>query len=62
MVELVKMRPSHIYVWLDADKMMESREFSRKLNTLAPIASSVFSELDPKDYSTEQIKEFLCIS
>lgn len=47
------------YVWLDRDKFRESVEIATKLKWLGVSARSIFSDLDPKYYSNEQIKDFL---
>lgn len=45
-----------VVVWLDDDKIMRSRVYSRKLTMVLPTIS-VWTELDPKDYSDEEIVE-----
>jgi len=59
MVRIVKLGFSRVLIWLDPDMVEQSRKLARKLNALAPIARSVMSEMDPKDYSTEQIREII---
>jgi len=59
MVLIVKQGFSNVLIWLDPDMTTQSRKLTRKLNALAPIARSVMSEMDPKDYSTEQIREII---
>jgi len=59
MVRIVKLGFSRVLIWLDPDMVEQSRKLTRKLNALAPIARSVMSEMDPKDYSTEQIREII---
>lgn len=45
-----------VIVWLDDDKVMQSRVYSRKLTLLLPTIS-VWTEKDPKDYSDDEIVE-----
>lgn len=51
---------SHLTLWLDSDKLKSSIKFCEKYNTLFAEVDYIFTELDPKEYNTEQIKEFLC--
>lgn len=55
---LVRLRPK-VAVWLDPDKVLEARKLAKKIGLLLPETRTVETEMDPKDYSTEQIKEFL---
>lgn len=59
MVLLAKLRPSRILIWLDPDMATQSWKLTRKMNSLCGCARSVRSEMDPKDYSTEQIREII---
>jgi hypothetical protein len=61
MVRVAKLRPQHVGIWLDSDMVATSRKAVKKFNLLAPIAGTVETELDPKCYTTEQIKEILCL-
>lgn len=49
-----------IFYWLDDDKKKEAVEYTRKSSLFMP-SRAIFTELDPKEYSDEEIKEFLAI-
>jgi hypothetical protein len=49
----------HITIWLDSDKWREAREIADNVKWLGLSADTVYSELDPKTYSDEQITEYL---
>lgn len=60
MVRLVKLKPERIVLWLDANKLLESRGFARRINNLSNnIATSIYTEEDPKVYDDEDILRFL---
>lgn len=46
-------------VWLDSDKWREARHIADNFKWLGLSADTIYSELDPKCYSDEQIKEYL---
>jgi hypothetical protein len=46
-------------VWLDSDKWREARHIADNYKWLGLSADTIYSELDPKMYSDEQIKEYL---
>lgn len=48
-----------VTVWLDRDKWREAMEIADKIKWAGMGASTVYTELDPKRYSDEQIKEYL---
>jgi len=48
-----------IRVWLDSDKWRESMHIAESFQWLGLSAKSIYSELDPKYYSNEEIKEFI---
>lgn len=56
-------RLAHMYdtlvFWLDSDKLTEARKMARQAQLLGLSASVIHTELDPKCYTNEQIKEFL---
>jgi hypothetical protein len=56
MVRLSKLKPSKIVIWLDNDKVFESREYSAKLRSLVPVCYSLTTQKDPKEYDDEDIK------
>lgn len=56
MVRLAKLKPSKIVIWLDNDKIFESREYSAKLRSLVPTCYSLSTQKDPKEYGDEDIK------
>lgn len=46
-------------VWLDADKLKEAREIETMAKWVGLSARTIYTELDPKEYSDDEIKEFL---
>ena len=46
-------------LWLDKDKQSSSVQQCRKWRQYGYNISPIITDLDPKEYSTEQIKEFL---
>ena len=48
-----------IIVWLDSDKWINSHDIVKRSQSIGLPAMSVFTNLDPKEYSTEKIKYFL---
>ena len=48
-----------ITIWLDSDKWREAREIADNVKWLGLSADAIYSELDPKAYSDEQITEYL---
>ena len=47
-----------IDVWLDEDKLRESREIAEKSKWLGLSSRVIYTELDPKEYSDEEIKKW----
>lgn len=56
MVRIAKMKPSKVVIWLDNDKIFESREYSYKMRQLVPTCFSLSTQKDPKEYDEEDIK------
>jgi hypothetical protein len=50
---------SEVILWLDRDKAKEAISISRNLKQRGFNSRTIISELDPKEYTTEQLKEFL---
>jgi len=48
-----------IRVWLDSDKWRESMHIAESFQWLGLSAKSIYSELDPKFYSNDEITEFI---
>lgn len=48
-----------VVVWLDSDKWREGRDIADKCKWIGLSATTLLTELDPKAYSNEQIKEYL---
>lgn len=48
-----------LVVWLDRDKWKEAREIADMAKWLGLSATSVLTDLDPKEYSDEEIERFL---
>jgi len=49
----------HVVVWLDSDKWREGREIADKCKWIGMSATTLLTELDPKCYIDEQIKEYI---
>lgn len=50
---------SKYYLWLDKDKQRSSVEQCRKWRQYGYNISPIITEKDPKDYTTQQIQEFI---
>ncbi|CAB4133019.1 hypothetical protein UFOVP249_75, partial [uncultured Caudovirales phage] len=50
---------SRLVVWLDADKWREGRAIADAAKFLGLSTKTILTDKDPKEYSIEQIKEFL---
>ena len=48
-----------IYVWLDRDKALNALRIKRRLHQKGITSRIIVTELDPKVYSKEQLKEYL---
>lgn len=48
-----------LVVWLDRDKWKEAREIADMAKWLGLSATSILTDLDPKEYSNEEIERFL---
>jgi hypothetical protein len=48
-----------IIIWLDSDKWKNSHDITNRSKSIGLPAMSVFTNLDPKEYSEEKIKYFL---
>jgi hypothetical protein len=48
-----------ITIWLDSDKWREAREIADNVKWLGLSADTIYSDLDPKSYTDEQITEYL---
>lgn len=48
-----------VIVWLDSDKWKNSHDIVKRSQSIGLPAMSVFTNLDPKEYSDEKIKYFL---
>jgi hypothetical protein len=59
--KIIALRPSYefITIWLDRDKWREAREIADKCLWVGLSANTVYSELDPKCYTNEEIMEYL---
>ena len=49
----------HLLVWLDADKLKEAREIEDMAKWVGLSARTIYTALDPKEYSDNEIKEYL---
>jgi hypothetical protein len=52
----------HLTIWLDNDKIVSMLKFFETYGVLFKTIDYVYTELDPKEYNTEQIKEFLNVT
>ncbi len=50
-----------LYVWLDSDKYSNSQKICQQAASLGLQSRVIYTELDPKEYSVEDIKEKLCL-
>ena len=50
---------TEVLVWLDRDKAKQSVSISRNLKQRSFKSRSIITELDPKEYSVEQLKTLL---
>lgn len=50
---------SSLWVWLDSNKFKEAQEIVKQVQMLGLESRAIYTELDPKCYSDEQIKEIL---
>lgn len=48
-----------VLVWLDSDKLKEAREIETMCKWIGLSARTIYTELDPKEYSNEEIMELL---
>lgn len=48
-----------VIVWLDSDKLNESRSMTAQACMLGAHTKSVFTEFDPKEYTIEEIREYI---
>lgn len=55
----LKERYAEIKIWLDKDKEMYSRQVSRKAKEFGINCQSIISDLDPKEYTDDNIQSFL---
>jgi hypothetical protein len=49
----------HLVIWLDRDKAKESLRQAARYRPYFKSVRSIMTDLDPKEYNNEQIKEFL---
>lgn len=58
---IIALAPSYevVTVWLDSDKWREARTIAENFQWLGLSANTIFTELDPKDYSDVEIKKYL---
>lgn len=50
---------SSVVFWLDSNKLKESRAMAERAKLIGMTARTIYTELDPKCYTNEQIKEYL---
>lgn len=52
-------KPKELIIWLDKDKRKESYIYSYKLNNIGVKSRVISTELDPKCYSTEELRTII---
>ena len=55
----LRSRYTNLLVWLDADKWKEATAIAQQAKLIGFTARAVFTELDPKEYTDEEIKQWL---
>jgi len=50
---------SHLTLWLDSDKLLTATKFVNKYSSLFDKCDYIYTEKDPKEYSTEEIRKIL---
>ena len=58
-ITALKLLYDSIVVWLDSDKLKEAWKIEQMCKWIGLSASTVYTELDPKEYTDLEIKEFL---
>jgi len=48
-----------VVVWLDSDKWREAREIAEAFKLVGLSATTLLTDLDPKCYSNEEIRNYL---
>jgi hypothetical protein len=51
----------NLYIWLDSDKLSVAIKFKEKYGTLFKNIEVIYSDKDPKEYSTEEIRNHLSV-
>jgi hypothetical protein len=59
LMALKRLKFNRLIVWLDSDKLKESREIAQRAKWLGFDTKVVYTELDPKEYSDEEINLLL---
>jgi hypothetical protein len=59
LMALKRLKFTRLITWLDSDKLKESREIAQRAKWLGFDTKVVYTELDPKEYSDSEIKEYL---
>lgn len=54
-----KYKPNEFIIWLDRDKRKESYLYSKELNSLGIPTRVMSTPKDPKEYTTEEVKEII---
>lgn len=59
--KLARLRASYdfLYVWLDSDKLKEARDIAQRAKWLGFNTRVVYTELDPKCYSNQEIQKIM---
>jgi hypothetical protein len=59
LMALKRLKFTKLITWLDSDKLKESREIAQRAKWLGFVTKVVYTELDPKEYSDEEINLLL---
>jgi hypothetical protein len=59
LMALKRLKFTRLITWLDSDKLKESREIAQRAKWLGFVTKVVYTELDPKEYSDEEINLLL---
>lgn len=49
-----------VYFWLDEDKLLPAMKMATKAGLLGMTTGTIYTELDPKDHSTEELSSLIC--
>lgn len=61
MKKIIALKPFYDFavIWLDSDKWQESMEMAERFKWVGFKATAIYSDLDPKAYSNDELYQFL---